>query len=123
MVQRVTPTFDKSIALLIDLFRNNYIPFLCGSLGLISCDDINKIKEMKFTDKWNILDFKIENDNIEVYSISIIKLYYILEEITEKLHISFFRVKSEHKYIENDNFDKSYLTSNLSNMLGDKGQI
>jgi len=101
----------------------NYIPFLCGSLGLMTYDDINKIKDIKFTDQWNILNFKIENDTNEVYSISIIKLYYMLEPNTEKLHISFLRIKTEHKYIENDKFDKSYLTNNLLTILGNKSQI
>lgn len=115
--------FDSS-NIVVELKRwINYIPFLCGSLELMTYDDINKIKDIKFTDQWNILDFKIENDTNEVYSISIIKLYYMLEPNTEKLHISFLRVKSEHKYIENDKFDKSYLTNNLLTILGNKSQI
>lgn len=115
--------FDSSNIIVESKQWFSYIPFLCGSLGLINHDDINNIKEMKFTDQWNMLEFKIENDTDEIYSISIIKLYYMLEPNTEKLHISFLRVKSVHKYVENEIFDKSYLTNNLLTILGNNTQV
>jgi hypothetical protein len=113
--------FDSSNIVVDSKQWLNYIPFLCDSLGLITYEDINKIKEIKFIDQWNMLEFKIEYESSEIYSISIIKLYYMSEPNTEKLHITFIRVKSEH--INNDNFDKSYLTNNLLTILGNKSQI
>ena len=90
--------FDSS-SVIVDIIQwNNYVPFLCSSLGLTAKDDIDKIKNIKFVedDQLGSFYFHIESKNNDICSISMIELHYMKH--TTKLSVYFTRAKNEHKF-------------------------
>ncbi len=92
--------FDNS-SVIVDISKwDDYVSFLCTSLGLTSEDNINQIKNIKFieSNKLALYDFHVEFRHDDMYFISLIKLYYRKLCNTNKLSIYFTRAKTDHKF-------------------------